>query len=116
MTTEQQSLLLTVVVAFLELLPHGPLMSRVRQIKTHLEETHFCWIGQFGDNDPFYYRIQSPVICIEFDHHAGVFLLNAEPAKCHIHTILRTPNGNDYGKQWLKIFRQEMSDSRLVEA
>lgn len=38
----------------------------------------------------------------EFDHHSGVFLTNDEPAKCHIHTIVRTPNGNDYGKDLLR--------------
>ncbi len=52
---------------------------------------------------PFYYRIQSPVIFIEFDHHAGVFLTNAEPAKFHVHTIVRTPNGNDYGIDLLRL-------------
>ena len=51
---------------------------------------------------PFYYRIQSPVVFIEFDHHAGVFLTNAEPAKFHVHTIVRTPNGNDYGVDLLR--------------
>jgi hypothetical protein len=104
MTTGQQKILLSVVATFLNLLPSGPFKARMRQIESFLPETYFCWIGGFGDEDPFYYRIQSPVICLEFDHHAGVFLLNAEPAKCHIHTILRTPNGNDYGKQWLRLF------------
>ena len=28
---------------------------------------------------------------IEFDHHAGVFLTIVEPAKFHVHTIMRTP-------------------------
>jgi hypothetical protein len=42
------------------------------------------------------------VIFIEFDHHAGVFLTNAEPAKFHVHTIVRTPNGNDYGIDLLR--------------
>jgi hypothetical protein len=49
------------------------------------------------DESPFYYRIQSPVLIIEFDHHAGVFLGNPTPEKFHIHTLVRTPNGNDYG-------------------
>lgn len=31
--------------------------------------THFCWIGSYDEESPFYYRIQSPVILIEFDHH-----------------------------------------------
>ena len=39
---------------------------------------------------------------VEFDHHSGVWLGNLEPAKCHIHTVVRTPNGNDYGKDLLR--------------
>ncbi|CZR55556.1 uncharacterized protein PAC_05444 [Phialocephala subalpina] len=105
MTKGQQEKLLSVVATFLNILPSEPFKARMRQIESYLSETYFCWIGGFGDEDPFYYRIQGPVICLEFDHHAGVFLLNAEPAKCHIHTILRTPNGNDYGKEWLRLFR-----------
>jgi hypothetical protein len=111
MSAQQKSLLLSVLMAFLEILPQGPLAARMHQIETFLGETYFCWIGGFGDEDPFYYRIQSPVICVEFDHHAGVFLLNAEPAKCHTHTIMRTPNGNDYGREWLKIFWKEKKDT-----
>lgn len=61
------------------------------------EETYFSWIGGYGDEDPFYYRIQNPVVIVEFDHHSGVFLANQEPKKFHIHTLLRTPNAGDYG-------------------
>jgi hypothetical protein len=43
------------------------------------------------------------VVFIEFDHHAGVFLTNAAPAKFHVHTIVRTPNGNDYGRDLLRL-------------
>lgn len=88
----------------------------MHQIESFLGETYFCWIGGFGDEDPFYYRIRSPVICVEFDPHAGVFLLNAEPAKYHTHTLMRTPNGNDYGREWLKIFWKEKKDteSRMI--
>jgi hypothetical protein len=32
----------------------------------------------------------------ELDHHAGVFLTNAEPAKFHCAHHFGTPNGNDY--------------------
>jgi len=50
---------------------------------------------------------------VEFDHHSGVWLTNAEPAKYHVHTIVRTPNGNDYGKDLLRqhyeMFHQEGS-------
>ncbi|KAI1491588.1 hypothetical protein F5X96DRAFT_693091 [Biscogniauxia mediterranea] len=60
-------------------------------------ETYFSWIGGCGHADPFYFRLQSPVVLVEFDHHSGVFLTNGEPAKFHIHTLLRTPNAGDYG-------------------
>ena len=42
--------------------------------------------------------MQSPVVIAELDHHCGVFLTNDTPAPFHIHTVLRTPNGNDYGR------------------
>ena len=43
-----------------------------------------------------------PVLLVEFDRHKGVFLDNDEPEKFHIHIIVRTPNGNDYGKDLLR--------------
>jgi Protein of unknown function (DUF3500) len=89
--------LLELIRVYLAYLPAGPLAARMKAIENHLAQTHFCWIGGLDDDSPFYYRIQSPVIIIEFDHHAGVFLGNTEPEKFHIHTIIRTPNGNDYG-------------------
>ena len=56
---------------------------------------------------PFYYRIHSPVLLIEFDHQIPVALWDRKkprpgPVKTHIHTVVRTPNGNDYGKDLLK--------------
>ena len=51
--------------------------------------------------------VQSPVVLIEFDHHIGVFLTNPEPAKFHVHTIVRTPNGNDYGLDLLRLHYQQ---------
>jgi hypothetical protein len=83
-------------------LPDGPRAARIAEFERHLADTHFCWIGGFSEESPFYYRVQSPVTFIEFDHHAGVFLTNAEPAKFHVHTIVRTPNGNDYGFDLLR--------------
>jgi hypothetical protein len=55
----------------------------------------------------FYYRIHSPVILIEFDHQLPVGLrhLAADPKVPnheHIHVVVRTPNGNDYGKDLLR--------------
>jgi hypothetical protein len=37
-------------------------------------------------------------VLIEFDHQPGIIYSNEEPTRDHIHTVVRTPNGNDYGK------------------
>jgi Protein of unknown function (DUF3500) len=98
--------LMDLVAAYVTPLPTGPLAARLSEVERHLANTHFCWIGGFEETSPFYYRIQSPVVFIEFDHHAGVFLTNPEPAKFHVHTIVRTPNGNDYGIDLLRLHYQ----------
>jgi hypothetical protein len=97
MNLEQQATVLEIVEQYLLYLPTRARRIRTDQVRSWLHETYFCWIGGYGDQDAFYYRIQSPVIIAEFDHHSGVFLTNEEPAKFHIHTLLRTPNGGDYG-------------------
>lgn len=100
-STAQRDQLLTTIETFFDHMPDGPRAARMRQIENHLDETWWNWIGGCGDNDPFYYRIQSPVAMIEFDHHAGMWLINEEPKKFHIHRITRIPNGNDYGRALL---------------
>ncbi|UZP39384.1 hypothetical protein NXS19_007200 [Fusarium pseudograminearum] len=97
MTDELQKYVLDIENEFLLYLPAKARQIRLDQIKEWLHETYFCWIGGYSDDDPFYYRIQSPVVIFEFDHHSGVFLNNQEPAKFHIHTLMRTPNKGDYG-------------------
>jgi hypothetical protein len=75
---------------------------RYAEVKRHLSETHFAWIGPFDDTSPFYYRILSPVILVEFDHQSGIVYDNDTPSRDHIHTVVRTPNGNDYGRDLLR--------------
>ena len=76
---------------------------RMQEVKRHLRNTHFCWMGGMDDDSVFYYRIQSPVIIIEFDHQRGIaFRQYEKPYKDHIHVVVRTPNGNDYGKDLLR--------------
>lgn len=89
--------LLDLVEVYHRHLPDEPKNARMTAVESWIEDLHFCWIGGTGPDDPFYYRIQGPTALIEFDHHAGVFLKNDHPEKFHIHTLLRTPNGNDYG-------------------
>ena len=72
------------------------------KVEQHLEETYFAWIGGTTDDAVFYYRIHSPVILIEFDHQRPMGTRHLRPAdvptRQHIHVVVRTPNGNDYGK------------------
>ena len=98
----QKRQLMDIVAAFISYLPQGPLAAKLAQVEATLDRTWWSWIGGHGEADPFYYRIQSPVLMVEFDHHAGIWLSNQQPAKCHIHTVVRTPNGNDYGKDLLR--------------
>jgi hypothetical protein len=102
LTAAQRRALLDLARAYVAPLPDGPLEARMAEIERHLDATHFCWIGSTAEDGAFYYRIQSPVVMIEFDHHAGVFLTNEEPMSFHVHTIVRTPNGNDYGADLLR--------------
>ena len=93
----QKSIVEQIFEQYLLYLPDKARAIRLGNIRHWFHETYFCWIGGFNDQDPFYYRLQSPVVIAEFDHHSGVFLANSEPAKFHIHTLLRTPNAGDYG-------------------
>lgn len=87
---------------FIAYLPEGPRRVRQREIEAHYDQTYFSWIGGTQRGDVYYLRIQSPVALIEIDHHCGVFLNNDHPGRFHMHTVVRTPNGNDYGKALVK--------------
>ena len=76
---------------------------KMAEVKRHLRETYLCWMGGIEDDSVFYYRLQSPVVIIEFDHQRGIaFRQYTKPYKDHIHVVVRTPNGNDYGKDLLR--------------
>jgi hypothetical protein len=98
----QRRLILDLAEVFINILPSGPAEARLRDIERHLDATHFAWIGKADEVNPFYFRIHSPVALIEFDHHSGIFLANEEPARFHVHTIVRTPNAGDYGFDLLR--------------
>lgn len=102
MPAEARELLDAVVDDFIGYLPDGPRAARRREIQEHYGETYFSWIGGWEGEEAFYFRLQSPVVVLELDHHTGVFLSNGEPAPFHMHTVVRTPNGNDYGRELVK--------------
>src|SRR4029453_4984513 len=75
-------------------------------------ETHFAWMGGFGEESAFYYRVHSPVILVEFDHQRGIVFDSDAPSRTHIHTVVRTPNGNDYGRDLLRQHHEQFDHSR----
>ncbi|HEV7664727.1 MAG TPA: DUF3500 domain-containing protein [Chloroflexota bacterium] len=75
---------------------------KMDEVRRHLGDTHFLWVGGLEDDSTFYYRLHSPVILVEFDHLSGIAFDNEEPTRNHIHTVVRTPNGNDYGMDLLR--------------
>ena len=100
---QQHDLLLNLVTYHVARMRPGHAEIKMNEVKRHLDDTHFCWMGGMNDDSTFYYRVQSPVIIIEFDHQRGIaFREHTKPYKDHIHVIVRTPNGNDYGKDLLR--------------
>jgi predicted nuclease of restriction endonuclease-like (RecB) superfamily len=103
LTAVQTTALLKVVESFVGNMSEGHAKIKMQEVKRHLDRTWFAWVGGTEDNSVFYYRIHSPVLLIEFDHERRVApFRSASPTRDHIHAVLRTPNGNDYGKDLLK--------------
>jgi hypothetical protein len=102
LTAPQRELLRKLIGIYAGRIRPGHVEVRMAEIVRHLSQTFFGWIGSFDGNEPFYYRIYSPVILIEFDHLPGIIWDNSEPTRDHIHTVVRTPNGNDYGRDLLR--------------
>jgi hypothetical protein len=103
MTMAQQVQFLELIELYVGRITAEHAKVKMREVRKHLAQTYFAWIGTgTSDEDVFYYRVHSPVILIEFDHQRGVALDVNEPFKEHIHTVVRTPNGNDYGKDLLR--------------
>ena len=85
----------------------GHARVKMDEVTKHLEDTCFAWIGGSQADSVFYYRVQSPVVLIEFDHQRPANLAkfaadSKKPTQQHIHCVVRTPNGNDYGKDLLR--------------
>jgi Protein of unknown function (DUF3500) len=88
-------------------MPEGQARVKMDQVRRHIDNTWFAWIGDSKADSAFYYRVQSPVVLIEFDHQRPAnlrkFTADAnKPTQQHIHCVVRTPNGNDYGKDLLR--------------
>ena len=103
----QRRQLVDLIALYVGNMDDGHARVRMSEVQRHLARTSFAWIGKSDPSSVFYYRIQSPVILIEFDHQtpANLRQLAANPNVPnheHIHVVVRTPNGNDYGKDLLR--------------
>jgi hypothetical protein len=112
LSKEQQTLLIKLIETYVGNIRPGHAKIRMDEVKKHLAETWFAWMGSADAESVFYYRVHSPVILIEFDHQRGVALRNDRPTRNHIHTVVRTPNGNDYGKDLLRQHHEQFDHSK----
>jgi hypothetical protein len=104
---KQRQQLLDLIELYVNNMEQGHAKVKMDEVRQHLERTWFAWIGGTGPDSVFYYRIHSPVVLIEFDHQRPANLRHLAsdpqaPNREHIHCVVRTPNGNDYGKDLLR--------------
>ena len=102
----QKKALVDLMALYIGNLREGHARVHLSDVEKHLDATYFAWIGGTEDDSVYYYRIHSPVVLIEFDHETPVGLRHLYPPgvpyREHIHSVVRTPNGNDYGKDLLR--------------
>lgn len=103
--TQQEALF-----AFVALFVHeddGHATLRMADIRAQVAQTYFSWVGGTAPDSVFYARVQSPVVLLQFDCQGpgpiGQGTDVEGVSRNHIHAVIRTPNGNDYGKDLLKL-------------
>jgi hypothetical protein len=112
----QQAQLVRLAEVYAGRIREGHDRVRMDEVTRHLDDMHFAWMGGVDADSVFYYRLHSPVILIEFDHQRGIVFNNDQPSRHHIHTVVRTPNGNDYGKDLLRQHHEQFDHARSGHA
>jgi len=107
LSAPQQKQLVDLIALYVDNMDDGHARVKMDEVKRFLDRTWFAWIGKTEAGGVFYYRIHGPVIMIEFDHQVPANLKQYAkdpnvPNPQHIHVVVRTPNGNDYGKDLLR--------------
>jgi hypothetical protein len=104
MNDEQKKQLLGLINLYVSNMTDEQAKVKMGDVTKRIDNTWFSWIGKTDEDAVFYYRIHSPVILIEFDHQGPIGIKGSGngATRNHIHTIVRTPNGNDYGKDLLR--------------
>lgn len=105
LSANHKEALLSLIELYISNIKEGHARVKMEEINKFLDDTYFAWVGDVSDDAVFYYRIHSPVVLIEFDHQIAVGTSHINktglPIRDHVHTVVRTPNGNDYGKDLL---------------
>jgi hypothetical protein len=109
LTGAQKKKLLGIVEAFAGRAKAGVAKARMAEVRRHLNDTYVTWAGGIEADSAFYVRVHSPVVWVEVDCQAPGPLAGAYGAgpgsgatQMHVHSVIRTPNGNDYGKELLR--------------
>lgn len=103
LTADQSEQALELIRLYVDNIRPGHAELKLAEIVRHWNDSWFSWVGATGPDSVFYYRFHSPVVMIEFDHQSPVALDGPDlPTRDHVHTVVRTPNGNDYGKDLLR--------------
>jgi hypothetical protein len=102
---QQRRSLLDLIELYVGNMDDGHAAVKMDEVMAQLDTTYFAWKGSVEPSGVFYYRIQSPVLYIEFDHQGPTALAGPRDAatRNHVHSVVRTPNGNDYGKDLLRL-------------
>ncbi|MER7841060.1 DUF3500 domain-containing protein [Streptomyces sp. NPDC096040] len=109
LTRVQKQKLLGVVEAFTGRARADAARVRLAEVRSRLDDTYVTWAGGTGADDAFYVRVHSPVVWVEVDCQgpgplAGAYGASqgSGPTQMHVHSVIRTPNGNDYGKELIR--------------
>jgi hypothetical protein len=107
LSAAQRERLVELIGVFVANMDDGHAKVKMEEVRAKLDATYFAWIGGAEEGGVFYFRIHSPVVLIEFDHQRPANLRQLAkdpqaPNRQHVHVVVRTPNGNDYGKDLLR--------------
>ncbi|MFG2798455.1 DUF3500 domain-containing protein [Streptomyces pseudovenezuelae] len=109
LTGAQKKKLLAIVEAFTGRAKADAAKVRLAEVRSHLADTYVTWAGGTADDSAFYVRVHSPVVWVEVDCQGPGPLAGAYgasqgdgPTQKHVHSVIRTPNGNDYGKELIR--------------
>jgi hypothetical protein len=79
----------------------GTAKVRLAEVRSHLSGTYVTQAGGTADDSAFYVR--GEVGCQGPGPLAGVYGANQGdgPTQKHVHSVIRTPNGDNYGKEFI---------------